>query len=368
MITYDEFGPQKIIEVYRPKSSMRGIVVLDNLALGPGKGGIRMTPTVSVNEVARLARVMTWKNALADLPFGGAKAGIIGNSKNMTKKQKEDIVRSFAEEIAIVCPDLYIGAPDMYMGQEEMSWIADTIDNPQACTGKPSAMGGLPHELGSTGYGVYLAALEAIKFKGMKPENITFAVEGFGNVGRFATEHLCKKGAQLIAVSDSRGMIEDKNGIPFNKIIDIKDTKGSIIYYDERGSKVPNAILDVKADILITAAKADLIQTMDIDRLNFSIIVQGSNISMISSVEERCHGKGITIIPDMAANAGGVISSYAEYKNFLPDEMFSLIDSIIPEKISHILKESTDKGISPRKAAMKIAQKKVWNECSVCMH
>ena len=120
MIEYDEFGPEKILSVYNPKTGMKGFVVIDNIACGPGKGGIRMTPTVSVEEVSKLARAMTWKCALIDIPFGGAKSGIVADDKKISMQKKEAIVRSFSEAIKIVCPDLYIAAPDMYMGEKEM--------------------------------------------------------------------------------------------------------------------------------------------------------------------------------------------------------------------------------------------------------
>ncbi|MEK6839644.1 MAG: Glu/Leu/Phe/Val dehydrogenase dimerization domain-containing protein, partial [Nanoarchaeota archaeon] len=125
MVVYDEFGPEKILEVYNPKIGMRGFVVIDNVSLGPGKGGIRMTPSVTIDEVAKLARTMTWKNALADLPFGGAKAGIIADDRVITKQKKKDIIQEFARAIKIICPKLYIAGPDMNTGEEEMRWFVE---------------------------------------------------------------------------------------------------------------------------------------------------------------------------------------------------------------------------------------------------
>ncbi|MCX6815238.1 MAG: hypothetical protein NT120_00100 [Candidatus Aenigmarchaeota archaeon] len=163
MVNFDEFGPEKIIEVYHPKSGMRGVVVIDNTALGPGKGGIRMTPTVGVDEVASLARAMTWKCAIADLPFGGAKSGIMADSKKMSPQQKKEIIEAFSEALKPVCPSQYVSAPDMYMAEEEMRIFVNTNGNRKSATGKPKDMGGIPHELGSTGFGVYHAALVGIE-------------------------------------------------------------------------------------------------------------------------------------------------------------------------------------------------------------
>ena len=172
MVEYDEFGPEKILSVYNAKTGMKGFVVIDNTALGPGKGGIRMTPTVTTEEVARLARTMTWKCALANLPFGGAKSGIVADDKKISREKKEEIVRSFSESLKIVCPDLYIAAPDMYMGEREMEWFAKANGNFKACTGKPKSMGGLPHELGSTGFGVYHAARVAARYTNLDLKRI----------------------------------------------------------------------------------------------------------------------------------------------------------------------------------------------------
>ncbi|EFK95866.1 glutamate dehydrogenase, partial [sediment metagenome] len=146
MVVFDGLGPEKILEVYNPKVGMRGFVVIDNLSLGPGKGGIRMTPTVSVDEVSRLARAMTLKCAMAELPFGGAKSGIIADPKMLSKEKKEEIVRAFSEALKPVCPNMYVAAPDMNMGEEEMRWFAGANGSNKACTGKPADMGGLPHE------------------------------------------------------------------------------------------------------------------------------------------------------------------------------------------------------------------------------
>src|SRR3990167_6066456 len=142
---FDGFGPEKIIEVYNPKYGMRGFVVLDNLSLGPGKGGIRMTPSVSMDEVKRLARAMTWKNALADLPFGGAKSGIIADPKNMSQKQKDEMIKAFAESLRLISPKKYVAAPDINTAEHEMAVYAKANGSRKSCTGKPKSMGGLPH-------------------------------------------------------------------------------------------------------------------------------------------------------------------------------------------------------------------------------
>src|SRR3990167_2646231 len=280
MVEFDGFGPEKIIKLYNPKLGVKGILVLDNLSLGPGKGGIRMTETVNEEEVSRLARAMTWKNALAELPFGGAKSGIIIDSKKLSREKKKEIVEWFSKALKIVIPELYIAGPDMYMAEEEMEWFAKANGDMKSCTGKPKHLGGLPHELGSTGFGVYHATLTALKFLNKDVKKTTIAIEGFGNVGIFAFKFLSEAGARIVAVSDSKGTVYRKEGIDFNELEEVKQETGSVINY--KGGKIlkNHEIVNIDADILITAAIPDLIKSDDVNKMKFKLIVEGSNIPM----------------------------------------------------------------------------------------
>ncbi|MBU4501514.1 MAG: Glu/Leu/Phe/Val dehydrogenase [Nanoarchaeota archaeon] len=360
MIKYDEFGPEKILEVYDPKVGMHGFVIVDNTAFGPGKGGIRMTPSVDKEEVFRLARTMTWKNALAELPFGGAKSGIIAAPKTFDLKKKKAIVESFSRALKIVAPDMYVSAPDMNMGEREMEWFAKANGSMKSCTGKPKKLGGIPHELGSTGFGVYHSALVAIKHMGLKPSDVTFAVEGFGNVGTFAAKFLTEKGAKLVATSDSKGMIYDlKDGLDFKKLAKVKEETRSVVNYSGGKKGDCGDILSVPADVLITAAVPDLVTKDNMDKIKAKLIVEGSNIPMTVEIEKVLHKKGILIVPDFVANAGGVISSYVEYINGTPEKMFKLVEEKITKNTDIVLKEAKKRNIMVREAAMKIAQDRV---------
>lgn len=364
---HDSFGPEKIVHVYNPKLGVKGVVVIDSTALGPGKGGIRMTDTVDEEEVFRLARAMTWKTALAELPFGGAKSGIIVDSKQISKEDKKEIVEWFARALKVVSPSLYVAAPDMYMAEQEMEWIAKANGNKKSVTGKPKEMGGLPHELGSTGYGVYHSTLTALKFMKKDVKKMTVAIEGFGNVGVFAGKFLSEKGAKIVAVSDSKGMIHNKEGLDFKKLEIIKKDTGSVTNYEgDCDNKECHEILEVNADILITAAVPDLVKSGDIDDMKFKLIVEGSNIPMSEETEEFLHKKGILVVPDIIANAGGVISSYVEYKGGTEKEMFKLIEEKITKNVKKILDLSKKDKVHPREAAMKIAEKRVLEKCDVC--
>lgn len=362
---YDAYGPEKVVEVYNAKVGMKGFVVVDNTALGPGKGGIRMTPTVSMEEVFRLARTMTWKCAIADLPFGGAKGGIIADPKQLTAEKKAEIVKAYAEAMKMVAPEYWVAAPDISMAEEEMRIFSDTIGDKKACTGKPKDMGGLPHELGSTGFGVYHSALVALKHMGLDVKKTTFAVEGFGNVGWFVSKFLTEAGAKLVGVSDSRGLIYNEKGIDFNKLAEIKKKEGTVIKYPGKIMK-DSEVVSLKCDVLITAAIPDLIKPSDVDNIKAKLIVCGANISMSHETEEMLHKHKILVVPDFVANAGGVISSYVEYINGDEKKMWKMVEEKITKNTDLVLKNAEKKKISPRTAAMEIAKERVIKNCKTC--
>jgi len=370
MIEYNQFGPEKILSVYDVKTGMKGVLVIDNTVLGPGKGGIRMTSTVDQEEVAKLAKTMTWKCALAEVPFGGAKAGIIADSKTISEASKKALVEAFSRALKPVCPSLYIAAPDMYMGEREMAWFAEANGDRKSCTGKPENMGGIPHELGGTGYGVFHAVKTAAAFMGLDLEKATFAVEGFGNVGRPVARYLCETGARFVAVSDSGGTIYDRGGLSFEALKALKERGESVVRYTERNggelcdSGGSDRILDMEADILITAAMPGLIGYSDVERLHCTLIVEGSNIPASFSVENLIHKKGITVVPDMVANAGGIISSYAETTDQGQDGLFAMIEEKITANTRAILEDAKKRNRMPRKSALHIARKRLLEKQS----
>ena len=357
MIKNDEFGPEKIIQVYDPETGMKGITVIHNTTLGPGKGGIRMTPSVSVEEVYKLAETMTWKNALAGIPFGGAKSGIIANPKEINQEKKDKIVAAFAKALKNIAPKEYIAGPDMNMAEHEMEVFVKAHGDKNSTTGKPYEIGGLPHELGSTGFGVYHALLTALDF--IEFENPTVAIEGFGNVGTFVMKFLEEKGIKVVAVSDSKGTIYSEEGLDYKKMMKTKEETGSVVNYE--GANKVEEIVSLEADILVPAAIPDLINESNKGSVKAKLNVCGSNIAMSKEIEEELHEKGILIVPDFIANAGGVISSYVETINGTQADMFKLVEKNIIENTKEILERSKEKNISPRKAGMEIAIQRVKN-------
>jgi len=366
MVEFDDYGPEKVFEVYNAKVGMHGFVVIDNTALGPGKGGIRMTPTVSRTEVSRLARAMTWKNALAGIPFGGAKAGIIADDRQITQKEKDELVASFAKALKPVCPEFYVGGPDMNMAEHEMEVYANANGNNMSCTGKPASMGGLPHELGSTAFGCFHSMKVGLKHQGKSVERITVAIEGFGNVGWFMAKFVTEAGGKVVAVSDSRGVIYHKDGLDFEKLASVKKDEGTVTKYGEGEVLPAHEIISIDCDVLVTAAIPDLIGPKDVDKIKAKLIVQGSNIPMSFEDEKRLHEKGVLIIPDFVANAGGVISSWAEFIGKDKKFMFKAVEEKIVKNTQEVLTRAEKEGKAPREVAVQIAKERVLGKCKTC--
>ncbi len=351
----DNLGPAYIIKSYNSKHNVWGFLVIDNLKRGPGKGGIRMTPTVSEEEVSRLARAMTLKNAMADLPFGGAKSGIAADPKKIDKEAKKEIVEWFAEILHPVCPSLYIAGPDMNMAEDDMRIFVTANGSKKSATGKPKDLGGLPHELGSTGFGVARSAKMALEHKGISVTGATVAIEGYGNVGVFAHKFLEEMGAKIIATSDSKGGIYDPNGLKHAELCKTKEIKGTVTAHD-KGEKIEGKkIFELDVDVLIPAALPDVINKSNAENIKAKIIVEGANISIVPDLVEPLHKQGILIIPDFVANAGGVISSYAEHMGYDETKMFELVKEKIEKSVNAMLERSKATGQIPRQAAEAIA-------------
>jgi glutamate dehydrogenase/leucine dehydrogenase len=366
MVTYDEYGPELIFDVYDPATKLRGVTVVDNTALGPAKGGIRMTPSVSVDEVARLARAMTWKCALADLPFGGGKSGIVADPKTISIEKKHALMTAFGRALRPIAPSKYIAAPDMNTAEQEMEIFAKANGNLKSCTGKPATLCikpgvgcGIPHEVGSTGFGVYHATLVAAAHLGIKVKNMSVAIEGFGNVGSFTAKFLSEAGAKIVAVSDSQGVIYNQKGLDFKALSAVKEKTKSVINY-KPGSVLKNEeIFSLNVDVLIPSAMPDVIHKDNVESIKSKILVEAANIPMTFDIEQQLYERKVLVVPDFVANAGGVISSYAEYMGKTVGDMFPLVEEKIKKNTKLVLDNAKKKKCSCRDAAMDISVKRV---------
>jgi len=309
-ITMDD-GRLEVFEGYR--------VIHDNI-LGPSKGGIRYAPDVDIDEVKALASWMTWKCAIANIPFGGAKGAVKCDPKKLSKSELEKITRRYTSNMLDVFgPDIDIPAPDMNTDEQVMAWIMDTYSMHKrttvtgVVTGKPIVIGGSRGRREATGRGVMIATLSALKKLEMDPKGCTAVVQGFGNVGSVSADLLLKEGVKIIAISDVSGGYFDKNGIDINMAIEYVKLHKSLEGGDF-GEKVTNEeLLEIECDILIPAAKEDQITADNAGNIKCKLIVEGANGPTSADADQILRDKQIMVIPDILANSGGVIVSYFEW-------------------------------------------------------
>jgi glutamate dehydrogenase/leucine dehydrogenase len=368
-IKFDKFGPEYVINVYDPKIGMKGILVIDSTVLGPGKGGIRMTPDVDAEEIFRLGRTMTWKNALAELPFGGAKAGIVWPAGGGDELKKH-FIQSFARAIKIFTPGKYIAAPDVGTGEKEMRWFTEATGNWRSATGKPANLCmkifgrpgekcGLPHEYGSTGFGVAKVAKIAADIAGLDIKKSKLAIHGFGNVGGYSWKYLTEAGATVVALADKSAILYSENGFEKKIVEKIIQEHGLLEVYPDAVRLKPEEFWSLDVDILIPSSVTDVINETNKNKIRAKIIVEAGNIPMRENIEEELFRRDILIVPDFVANAGGVISSYAEYRGYNPKHMFEIVERKITKSANIVLKGALKQKENPRKVALEIAQKRV---------
>lgn len=377
LIPKDRFGPEYVVRMYDPAISMEGFLVIDNTARGPGKGGIRMTAGVSAEEVFRLARTMTWKNALVDIPFGGAKAGIVwpGGSNDLKKK----FVQSFARAIKMFTPKKYIAGPDVNTGEREMQWFVEATDNWRTATGKPAALCmtsfgkqgercGIPHEFGSTGFGVAHSTAVAAGLTGLEIKGARVAIHGFGNVGTFTFQYLTKMGARVIALADRSGTIYASGGLDPALINDVIRRKCALRDCGNVEHLATDDFWGIETDILIPASVTDVINDSNKKQIKTKIIVEAGNIPMSELIEKEFFKKDVLVVPDFVANAGGVISSYAEYRGYNPKRMFDLVEKKITAATTTVLEQAARLSRNPREVAMEIARERVERAMLIRQH
>jgi glutamate dehydrogenase/leucine dehydrogenase len=348
----DDLGPEKVLHVHEPRSGLRGIVVVDNTACGPAIGGVRMAGDVSLEEVFRLARAMTFKNAAAGLAHGGGKAGIVANPKTADKPR---LIRAFARAIREIVD--YIPGPDMGTDESCMGWIFDEIGR---AIGLPRVLGGIPlDEIGATAFGLAQCAEVAAVFCGLKLQGATLAIEGFGNVGRPAAAFLEKMGVRLVAASDSQGAIYKPEGIDVADLAEVKKKAGTVTAFSD-GQKVPAAdLLSLPCDILVPAARPDTIHAGNAASIQAKLILQGANIPATQEAETILHQRGILVVPDFIANAGGVICGAVELHGGSEAQAFEQIAQKIRHNTEEVLNRSKREKVEPRRAAVALAGERV---------
>lgn len=350
----DEIGPEKVIFLRDADVGLGAILVVDNTAAGPAIGGIRMATDISLDEVARLARAMTFKNAAAGLRHGGAKAGIIADP-NMPEHEKERVVRAFANAMSEIVD--YIPGPDMGLTETNMAQIHDEIGR---VVGLPRAMGGIPLDtLGATGFGVAIACEVAEEMGAVTLEGARIVVQGFGAVGIHAARFLAQRGAVVVGVSDSRGAIAKPDGFDLDKLIAFKREGDPVVEFPD-GAPVPaEQLIGLACEIWIPAARPDVFTADNAGDVRASVIAQGANIPATAEAETIFHERGILVLPDFIANAGGVICGAVEYAGGSEGEAFAVIEEKIRANTREVLTVAGDRALEPRAAALDIARSRV---------
>ncbi len=350
----DELGPNKIIHVYEPELALKGVLVVDNTAAGPAIGGLRMAANASTAECVRLARAMTLKNAAAGLPHGGGKSVIIADPKQ-PKETKEPLIRGFAH--ALRDAGDYIFGPDMGTNEESMAWVRDEIGR---SVGLPREVGGIPlDEIGATGWGLFHAAQAAIPYCDFELSGATVVVQGFGSVGKHTAKFLSDEGAILVGASDSSGGVLNPHGLDVLALMQHKSKGLSISSFPDGTACTQDDIVDIECDIWIPAARPDVINEENATRLKTKLVLQGANIPFTHQAEVQLHQRGVCILPDFIANAGGVICAAMEYQGASESIAMQVIEEKIKRNTEELLSISHRDNITTREAATKLATKRV---------
>jgi glutamate dehydrogenase/leucine dehydrogenase len=347
-------GPESVTLLRGSGPGHEAFVVVDDTAIGPAIGGLRMAPDVTVEEVCRLARAMTVKSAAAGLPHGGAKAGIVADP-TMPTGQKEQVIRWFARAIRDI--DGYTPGPDMGTNETCMAWIADEIGR---SVGLPRVLGGIPlNEVGATGFGLAVCA-ETVAATGLLHlDSARVAIQGFGAVGSHAARFLATRGARVVAVADIGGAVANPVGLDVDDLRRWKASSASVRGFPG-GEPLPrDDIVGVDSDVLVPAARGDAIHDGNVDRVKASVVLPGANLAVTADAAAVLHERGILVVPDFIANAGGVICASIELHGGTEAQAFATIEERIAANTAEVLRMSEREGLLPHVAAEQLAQRRL---------
>jgi glutamate dehydrogenase (NAD(P)+) len=344
-----------------------GFRVQHNGARGPYKGGIRFHPEVDLEEVRALAMLMTWKTAVVGIPYGGAKGGVNCDARALAPRELQSIARSFMDKIEkVLGPTRDIPAPDVGTNAQTMAWLMDEYGKlhghtPAIVTGKPIALEGSYGREAATGRGVIFVLEEAAKHLGLQLEGLTFAVQGFGNVGSWAARILHDKGGKLIAVDTVDGTIRCDAGIDPYALLEFHIEEGGDIYEFPKAERISKEeFLATECDVMIPAALGGMIHRENADTLRCKVLLEGANSPTTPAADEILNDKGVYIAPDVLCNAGGVIVSYFEWVQNLQHfrweeyEVNQRLEKVIKRGYSEVAEKSQIDGTTPRIAAYEL--------------
>ena len=357
-------GKIKVFEGYR---------VIHSNILGPSKGGLRYDASVNLNEVTALAAWMTWKCAVVDIPYGGAKGGICCDPKKMSLSELERLTRAYTQSMHdIFGPDKDIPAPDVGTGPEQMAWLMDEYSRARGVTvnavvtGKPIILGGSAGRIEATGRGVMVSTLSALTKNKINPFNAKVAIQGFGNVGSWAALLLKERGCNVVAISDISGGYYDEKGIDIGKAVQYRNENKGTLDGFKGATRISNEeLLSLDVDVLIPAALENAITEKNVNSIKAKVIVEGANGPTSHEADSIIEEKGIVAVPDILANAGGVIVSYFEWVQnrlgfkWTKNRVYRRSDSIIKQSFNNVFSISKKYKVSLRTAAYIAAIDKV---------
>lgn len=357
----DDWGPEKIVIVSDQKTGMRGVLVIDNTARGMGKGGTRMQPTVSVAEIARLARVMTWKWAGVDLFYGGAKAGI---QADPTSPDKEAILRSFVRKLSNEVPKEYVFGLDMGLTENDAAIIVDELGWGTSM-GTLYELGGVPYDkLGITGFGVAEVVDQVAQMQKLKGASV--AVQGFGAVGHATASRLAELGYPVVAISTAKGAIADPNGLNIPELMELRDQVGDSLVDHYPALRInPGDELFTEAEILVPAALQDVIDEDAANRLQAQLVVEGANLPTNEAAQKVLSNRGITVVPDFVANAGGVVAAAFAMDNRMSAfraetaNIFTSVSDKLRSNAETVLNFTSESDLTSHEAARQLSQERV---------
>ena len=349
-----------------------GFRVQHNIARGPAKGGLRYHPAMTLDDARALAMYMTWKTAVADVPFGGAKGGVVCDPHALSLSELERLTRRFTTEISlIVGPDRDIPAPDLGTGPQVMAWIMDTLSMhagfsvPASVTGKPQAIGGSEGRFTGPGRGLTIVTVLAMRDAGMDPSDATVAIQGFGKVGGVSAELLTAEGMRVVAVSDSTCGLYRADGLDLTALRHLKEEGGHFIDYDGAEQIAGEDVLTLDVDLLVPAALEAQVGQRNAGRVRAKVVAEGANAPLTTEADAELSARGVLILPDILVNAGGVVVSYFEWVQDIQSyfwgsgEVNARLREVMTRSYQQVKGEAQEHEISLRDAAFRIAVGKV---------
>jgi len=368
---FDQWGPSEVQQVYDQETGMQGVLVIDNTTLGPGCGGIRISPNTTPREVFLRARTMTLSAALVRVDLGGAAAGI---RADRAEADKERLIRAFARSISAHVPDQYIACPDQSTGQKEMKSFAHEVGDLQGAVGKPIDMGGVPHELGVVGFGIGLAVETCIG--GSDPSrsapqslnDVRVAIQGLNHTGATLVKYLEHKGALIVAVSDEWGAVQNQGGLDVDRLLKHSSAQGekqSLAAFKGAPRLAPEALIGVDCDLLINTSETNNINELNVHNVKARCVAEGAHSVLSPMADQALARQGVLVVPDILALSGVAVGAVCEHQHSSCERTFAQIEYKVRDAAGAVMQRAAEQGLSHRRAAIELAKERLLEALEV---